>query len=76
MWTLGARLSCSGGGSSFTGEVVFLGAGEDADVGEVLWLVSGASGHAGDAGFVTFGLALELEACSGARGTLKEKTSS
>jgi hypothetical protein len=76
MWTSGARLSCSGGGSSFAGEVVLLGAGEDAGAGEVLWLVSGASGRVGDAGFVTFGLALELEACFGARGALKEKTSS
>jgi hypothetical protein len=50
-----------------------LGAGEDAGAGEVLWLVSGASGRARDAGFVTFGLALELEACSGARGALKER---
>jgi hypothetical protein len=66
-------LSCSGGGSSFAGQVVFLGAGEDAGAGEVLWLVSGALGRAGDAGFVAFGLALELEACSGARGALKER---
>jgi hypothetical protein len=73
MWTSGARLSCSGGGSSFAGEVVFLGTGEDAGAGEVLWLVSGASGRAGDAGFVAFGLALELEACSSARGALKER---
>jgi hypothetical protein len=73
MWTSGAELSCSGGGSSFAGEEAFLGAGGDAGTGEVLWLVSGASGRAGDAGFATFGLALELEACSGARGALKEK---
>jgi hypothetical protein len=71
MWTLGAELSCSGGGSSFAGEEAFLGAGEDVGAGEVL--VSGASGRAGDAGFAVFGLALELEACSGARGALKEK---
>jgi hypothetical protein len=73
MWTLGAGLSCSGGGSSFIGEEVFLGAGEDASAGEVWWLLSGASGRAGDAGFATFGLALEPEACSGARGALKER---
>jgi hypothetical protein len=73
MWTSGAELSCSGRGSSFAGEEVFLGAGENADTGEVLWLVSGASGRAGDTGFVTFGLALELEACSDARGALKER---
>jgi hypothetical protein len=72
MWTAGAELSCSSGGSSFAGEGAFLGVGEDAGVGEVLWLASGASGRAGDAGLVTFGLALELEACSGARGALKE----
>jgi hypothetical protein len=73
MWTSGAVLSCSGGGSSFTGEEAFLGAGKDAGAGEVAWLVSGASGRAGDAGFAMFGLALELEACSGARGALKER---
>jgi hypothetical protein len=73
MWTSGAELSCSGGGSSFAGEEAFLGAGEDAGAGEVVWLVSGMSGRAGDAGFATFGLALELEACSGARGALKER---
>jgi hypothetical protein len=73
MWTSGAGLSCSGGGSSFAREEAFLGAGEDAGAGKVLWLVSGASGRAGDAGFVTFGLALELEACFGARGALKER---
>jgi hypothetical protein len=73
MWTLGAGLSCFGGGSSFTEEEAFLGAGEDASAEEVLWLVSSASGRAGDAGFAVFGLALELEACSGARGALKER---
>jgi hypothetical protein len=73
MWTSGAELSCSGGGSSFAGEGAFLDAGEDAGAGEVLWLASGASGRAGDTGFVAFGLALELEACSGARGALKER---
>jgi hypothetical protein len=31
------------------------------------------SGHAGDAGLSTFGLALELEACSGAIGALRER---
>jgi hypothetical protein len=66
-------LSCSGGRSSFTGEEAFLGASEDAGAGEVVWLVSAISGHAGDAGFATFGLALELEACSGARGALKKR---
>jgi hypothetical protein len=73
MWTSGAELSCSGGWSSFTGEEAFLGAGEDAGAGEVVWLVSGMSGRAGDAGFAMFGLALELEACSDARGALKER---
>jgi hypothetical protein len=66
-------LSCSGGGSSFTGEEALSGTGKDAGAGEMVWLVSGASGCAGDAGFATFGLALELEACSGARGALKER---
>jgi hypothetical protein len=73
MWTSRAELSYSGGGSSFTGEEAFLGVGEDAGAGEVVWLVSGMSGHAGDADFATFGLALELEACSGARGALEER---
>jgi hypothetical protein len=73
MWTSGAGLSCSSGGSSFAGEEVFLGAGEDAGAREVWWLVSGASGRAGDVVFATFGLALEPEACSGARGALKER---
>jgi hypothetical protein len=73
MWTSGAELSCSGGGSSFTGEVVLLGAGEDADTKEVVWLPEGMSGVAVAAGFSMLGLALELEACSGARGALKER---
>jgi hypothetical protein len=73
MWTSGAELSCSGGGSSFAGEEAFLGAGEDAGDGDVVWLVSGMSGRAGDAGFAMCGLALEPEACSGARGALKER---
>jgi hypothetical protein len=73
MWTSGAELSCFGRGSSFAGEGAFLGVGKDAGAGEVLWLASGVLGRAGDAGFVTFGLALELEACSGARGALKER---
>jgi hypothetical protein len=73
MWASGAELLCSGEGSSFAREGAFLCAGEDAGAGEVLWLASGASGHAGDADFVAFGLALELEACSGARGALKER---
>jgi hypothetical protein len=36
MWTSGAELSCSGGGSSFAGEVVLSGAGKDASIGEVV----------------------------------------
>jgi hypothetical protein len=36
MWTSGAELSCFGGGSSFTGEEAFFGAGEDAGAGEVV----------------------------------------
>jgi hypothetical protein len=48
-------------------------AGEDVGAEEVLWLVSGTSGRAGDTGFITCGLALEPEACSGARGALKER---
>jgi hypothetical protein len=66
-------MSCSGGGSSFTREEVFSGAGEDAGAGEVACLVAGISGHAGDASLSTLGLALELEARSGARGALRER---
>jgi hypothetical protein len=73
MWTSGAELSCSGEGSSFAGEVVLPGAGEDAGAGEVVWLAEGMSGAAVAAGFSILGLALELEACSGARGALKER---
>jgi hypothetical protein len=73
MWTSGAELSCSDEGSSFAGEEVFSGIGKDAGAGEVVWLVAGMSGHAGDAGLSTFGLALELEACSGAIGALRER---
>jgi hypothetical protein len=73
MWTSGAELSCSGGGSSFTGEVVLSGAGEDASTGEVVWLAEGTSGVAVAAGLSMLGLALELEACSGASGALKER---
>jgi hypothetical protein len=69
----GAELSCSGGGSSFAGEEAFSGAGEDADAREVVWLVDGMSGCAAAADLSTLGLALELEACSGARGALKER---
>jgi hypothetical protein len=36
MWTSGAEVACSGGGSSFAGEVVLFGAGEDAGAGEVV----------------------------------------
>jgi hypothetical protein len=36
MWTSGAELSCFGGGSSFTGEEAFFGAGKDAGAGEVV----------------------------------------
>jgi hypothetical protein len=73
MWTSGAEKSCSGGGSSFTGEVVLSGIGEDAGTGEVVWLAEGMSGVTVVAGFSTLGLALVLEACSGARGALKER---
>jgi hypothetical protein len=73
MWTSGAELSCSGGGSSFTREEVFSGAGEDAGTGEAVWLVSGMSGRAGDTGLSTLGLALELEARSDAIGALRER---
>jgi hypothetical protein len=73
MWTSGAELSCSGGGSSFAGEVVLSGTGEDAGAGEVVWLAEGMSGVAVAAGFSMLGLALELEAYSDARGALKER---
>jgi hypothetical protein len=73
MWTSRAELSCSSGGSSFTGEEAFSGAGKDAGAGEVVWLADGMSGYAAAADLSTLGLALELEACSGARGALKEK---
>jgi hypothetical protein len=39
----------------------------------VVWLVTGMSRHAGDAGLSTFGLALELEARSDAIGALRER---
>jgi hypothetical protein len=71
MWTLGAELSCSDRGLSFAGKVVLSGAGEDAGAGEVVWLAGGMSGVAVAASFSMLGLALELEACSGARGALK-----
>jgi hypothetical protein len=73
MWTSGAEVSCSGGGSSFAGEEVFSGAGEDASAREVAWLVAGISGRAGDAGLSMLGLALVLDARSGARGALRER---
>jgi hypothetical protein len=73
MWTSGAEVSCSDGGSSFIGKEVFLGTGKEANAREVVWLVAGMSGHAGDAGLSTFGLALELEARSGAIGALRER---
>jgi hypothetical protein len=76
MWTSGAEVSCSGGGSSFTGVEVFLGAGEDAHAKEVTGLVAGISGHIGDAGLSVRGLALELEACSRASGALRKKRTS
>jgi hypothetical protein len=76
MWTSAAELCCSGGASSFAGEEVFLGAGEDAGTREVAWLVAGMLGRAGDAGLSMLGLALELEARSGARGALRKKRAS
>jgi hypothetical protein len=76
MWTSGVEWSCSGGGSSFAGEVVLSGAGEEAGAGEAVWLAEGMSGVAVATGFSMLGLALELETCSGARGALKERTSS
>jgi hypothetical protein len=76
MWTLEAEVSCSDGGSSFAGEEVFLGAGEDVCTREVAWLVAGMSGRAGDTGLSTLGLTLELEARSGARGALGKKRAS
>jgi hypothetical protein len=47
------------------------GTGEDAGAEEVVWLAEGMSGVAVAAGLSMLGLALELEACSGARGALK-----
>jgi hypothetical protein len=76
MWTSGAEVSCSDGGSSFTRVEVFSGAGKDADAGEVAWLVARMSRRVGDAGLSTLGLALELEARSGARGALRNKRAS
>jgi hypothetical protein len=66
-------LSCSSGGSSFTGEEAFLDAGEDAGTREVVWLVAGMLGRVGDTGLSTFRLALELEACSDAIGALRKR---
>jgi hypothetical protein len=76
MWTSGAEVSCSGRGSSFAGVEVVSDAGEDAHAGEVTWLVAGISGHTGDAGLSAWGLPLELEARSGARGALRKKRTS
>jgi hypothetical protein len=73
MWTSGAEVSCSDRGSSFAGVEVFSGAGEDPCAGGVTWLVAGISGRAGDAGLLVWGLALELEARSGASGALRKK---
>jgi hypothetical protein len=73
MWTSGAELSCSSGGTSFAREEAFSGAGEDVGAGEVVWLTVGMSGRAGDVCLSELGLALELEACSGTRGALKER---
>jgi hypothetical protein len=53
--------------------VVLSGTGEDVGTGEVVWLAEGMLGVAVAAGFSILGLALELEACSGARGALKER---
>ena len=76
MWTSGAEVSCSDIGSSFTGVEVFSGVGKDAGTGAVAWLVARMSGRTGDAGLSTLGLALELEARSGARGALRKKRAS
>jgi hypothetical protein len=76
MSTSGAEVSCSDGGFSFARVAVFSGAGKDARTREVAWLVAGISGRAGDAGLSTRGLALELEACSGANGALRKKRAS
>jgi hypothetical protein len=76
MWTSGAEVSCSGGGSSFIGVEVFLGAGEDARAGEVTWLVVVISGRIGDAGLSAWGLALELEERFGASEALRKKRTS
>jgi hypothetical protein len=53
--------------------VVLSGAGEDAGAEEVVWLAEGMLGVAVATGFSMLGLALELEACSGARGALRER---
>jgi hypothetical protein len=76
MWTSGAEVSCSGVGSSFTEVEVFSGAGKDVGAGAVAWFVAGMSERTGDAGLSTLGLALELEARSGARGALRKKRAS
>jgi hypothetical protein len=73
MWTSGAELSCSGRGSSFAGEEAFFSVGKDAGGGEVVWLADGMSVCAAATDLSMLGLALELEACSGARGALKER---
>jgi hypothetical protein len=69
-------VSCSGGGTSLAGVIVLSAVGEDVHVGEVIGLMAGASGRAGDASFSVCGLALELEACSGASGALRKKRTS
>jgi hypothetical protein len=50
-----------------------LGSGKDVGAAEVVWLAEGMSGVVVAAGFSMLGPALELEACFGARGALKEK---
>jgi hypothetical protein len=76
MWTSEVEVSCSGGGSSFARVEFFSSVGEDAGAEEVAWLVAGMSRRTGDADLSTLGLALELEARSGARGALRKKRAS
>jgi hypothetical protein len=64
---------CSGGGLFLTGEVVLSAAGKDARVREETGLMVGASGHRGDVGLSTCGVALELAACSRTSGALGRK---
>jgi hypothetical protein len=71
---IGEEVVCSGGGVFLARVADVSATGEDAQARELTGLITGMSGHGGDVGFSTWGAALELEACSAARGALREKS--